>query len=80
MSLFKTIKSLIYSIHPNEGLLTGLTLQLTLEQFKNFTVEVNKEYENFEPNLIDWSMYDITKPIKYIVMGGKELTINIVKL
>jgi hypothetical protein len=78
MSLFKTIQELIYSFPLNEGLLTGLTLELTLEQFKDFVKKVNEEYKDFQPELIDWSTYDITKPITYLIMGGKKLTINIV--
>jgi len=78
MSLFKTIQKLVESIPSNEGLLTSLTLQLTLEQFKNFAKEVNEEYKDFQPSLIDWSTYDVTKPIKYTILGGRILIINIV--
>lgn len=80
MSLFKTIQNIIYQVSQNEGLLTSITLQLTLEQFKNFTKEVNEEYKDFQPKLIDWDTYDITKPVKYLITGGRELIINIVEL
>jgi hypothetical protein len=78
MSLIKTIQKLVDNVPSNEALLTSLTLQLTLEQFKNFAKEVNEEYKDFQPKLIDWSTYDVTKPIKYIILGGRTLIINII--
>lgn len=80
MSLFERIQDLMYNTPIDKGILTGLTFQLTSEQFKDFVVEVNKQCAGFIPELIDWSTYDITKPIKFMISGGRSITINIKEL